>query len=37
MSCFGFSLKHVPGFIENAEALKSKGIDDILLISGIVL
>ncbi|CAK9329400.1 unnamed protein product [Citrullus colocynthis] len=27
------SLKHVPGFIENAEALKSKGIDDILLIS----
>ncbi|KAA8541774.1 hypothetical protein F0562_022926 [Nyssa sinensis] len=27
------SLKHVPGFIEKAEELKSKGIDEILLIS----
>ncbi|OVA20316.1 Thioredoxin-like fold [Macleaya cordata] len=27
------SLKHVPGFIEHAEELKSKGIDEILLIS----
>ncbi|XP_038878404.1 peroxiredoxin-2-like [Benincasa hispida] len=27
------SLKHVPGFIENGEELKAKGIDDILLIS----
>ncbi|KAJ8638185.1 hypothetical protein MRB53_012452 [Persea americana] len=25
--------KHVPGFIEKSEELKSKGIDDILLIS----
>jgi peroxiredoxin len=30
------SLKHVPGFIEKAEELKSKGVDEILLISGIV-
>ncbi|KAL0559597.1 hypothetical protein IC582_004212 [Cucumis melo] len=27
------SLKHVPGFIENGDELKAKGIDDILLIS----
>ncbi|KAK4601917.1 hypothetical protein RGQ29_011140 [Quercus rubra] len=27
------SLKHVPGFIERAEELKSKGVDDILLVS----
>jgi len=27
------SLKHVPGFIENAEELKSKGVSDLLLIS----
>ncbi|XP_059645062.1 peroxiredoxin-2 [Cornus florida] len=27
------SLKHVPGFIEKAEELKSKGVDEILLIS----
>ncbi|XP_057969706.1 peroxiredoxin-2-like [Malania oleifera] len=27
------SLKHVPGFIEKSEELKSKGVDDILLIS----
>ncbi|XP_022144882.1 peroxiredoxin-2B [Momordica charantia] len=27
------SLKHVPGFVEKAEELKSKGIDEILLIS----
>ncbi|KAF6164443.1 hypothetical protein GIB67_025269 [Kingdonia uniflora] len=27
------SMKHVPGFIEHAEELKSKGIDEILLIS----
>ncbi|KAF3441909.1 hypothetical protein FNV43_RR15824 [Rhamnella rubrinervis] len=27
------SLKHVPGFIEKAEELKSKGVDDILLLS----
>ena len=33
--CVGHSLKHVPGFIERAEELKSKGVDDILLVSGI--
>uniref|UniRef100_A0A5B6Z6G0 Glutaredoxin-dependent peroxiredoxin n=1 Tax=Davidia involucrata TaxID=16924 RepID=A0A5B6Z6G0_DAVIN len=27
------SLKHVPGFIEKAEELKSKGVDDILCLS----
>ncbi|KAF6152482.1 hypothetical protein GIB67_023176, partial [Kingdonia uniflora] len=27
------SMKHVPGFIDHAEELKSKGIDEILLIS----
>ncbi|KAK6119958.1 hypothetical protein DH2020_014449 [Rehmannia glutinosa] len=27
------SMKHVPGFIEKAEELKSKGIDEILCIS----
>ncbi|KAK9148599.1 hypothetical protein Scep_007428 [Stephania cephalantha] len=27
------STKHVPGFIEHAEALKAKGVDDILLLS----
>ncbi|KAH9314896.1 hypothetical protein KI387_023523 [Taxus chinensis] len=27
------SLKHVPGFIEKAEELKAKGVDDIILIS----
>ncbi|KAB1209211.1 Peroxiredoxin-2B [Morella rubra] len=27
------SLKHVPGFVEKAEELKAKGVDDILLIS----
>ncbi|KAJ8640811.1 hypothetical protein MRB53_017505 [Persea americana] len=27
------SMQHVPGFIQNAEELKSKGIDEILLIS----
>ncbi|KAM7512852.1 hypothetical protein LguiB_011727 [Lonicera macranthoides] len=27
------SMKHVPGFIEHAEELKSKGISDLLLIS----
>uniref|UniRef100_A0A5B6Z5X8 Glutaredoxin-dependent peroxiredoxin n=1 Tax=Davidia involucrata TaxID=16924 RepID=A0A5B6Z5X8_DAVIN len=27
------SLKHVPGFIEKADELKSKGVDDILCIS----
>lgn len=30
-------MQHVPGFIQNAEELKSKGIDEILLISGIFL
>ncbi|KAG2713098.1 hypothetical protein I3843_04G150600 [Carya illinoinensis] len=27
------SLKHVPGFVEKAEELKSKGVEDILLLS----
>ncbi|KAF9614592.1 hypothetical protein IFM89_026058 [Coptis chinensis] len=27
------SMQHVPGFIERAEELKSKGVDEILLIS----
>ncbi|KAH7682476.1 Peroxiredoxin protein [Dioscorea alata] len=27
------SMKHVPGFIESGELLKSKGVDEILLIS----
>ncbi|KAH7511941.1 peroxiredoxin-2B [Ziziphus jujuba] len=27
------SLKHVPGFVEKSEELKSKGIDEILLLS----
>ncbi|XP_072954860.1 peroxiredoxin-2C-like [Typha angustifolia] len=27
------SMQHVPSFIENAEELKSKGVDEILLIS----
>ncbi|KAJ8773431.1 hypothetical protein K2173_004261 [Erythroxylum novogranatense] len=29
----GCSLKHVPGFIEKADELKSKGIEEILLLS----
>lgn len=33
---FSFSMKHVPGFIEHAEELKSKGVSDLLLISGMV-
>lgn len=27
-------MKHVPGFIEKAEELKSKGVDDIICFSG---
>lgn len=27
-------MKHVPGFIESGEELKSKGVDEILCISG---
>lgn len=34
---FGFSMKHVPGFIESGDKLKAKGIDEILLISGMLL
>nr|KJB53417.1 hypothetical protein B456_009G135600 [Gossypium raimondii] len=30
---FPSSLKHVPGFIEKAEELKSKGISEIIVIS----
>ncbi|XVF26785.1 hypothetical protein REPUB_Repub14bG0048600 [Reevesia pubescens] len=30
------SLKHVPGFIEKAEELKSKGISEIFLISAYI-
>lgn len=30
-------MKHVPGFIEKADLLKSKGVDEILCISGIFL
>lgn len=30
-------MKHVPGFIEKAAELKSKGVDEILCISGIFL
>ncbi|KAL7168120.1 hypothetical protein ACSBR2_038544 [Camellia fascicularis] len=29
----GCSMKHVPGFIEKAEELKSKGVDEILCMS----
>ncbi|CAL1378185.1 unnamed protein product [Linum trigynum] len=29
----GCSLKHVPGFIEKAEEIKSKGVSEILLLS----
>lgn len=29
------SLKHVPGFIEKADELKSKGVEKILCLSGI--
>nr|XP_016437898.1 PREDICTED: peroxiredoxin-2B-like [Nicotiana tabacum] len=31
------STKHVPGFIEKADELKSKGVDEILCISGMFL
>lgn len=31
--CF-YSLKHVPGYIEKADELKSKGVDKILCLSG---
>lgn len=27
-------MKHVPGFIEKSEELKSKGVEELLLISG---
>ncbi|CAN6681007.1 unnamed protein product [Malus baccata var. baccata] len=30
-----YTLKHVPGFIEKAEELKSKGVEKILCLSGI--
>lgn len=28
------SMKHVPGFIEKADELKSKGVEEILCLSG---
>lgn len=28
------SMKHVPGFIDSADELKAKGVDEILCISG---
>ena len=31
------SMQHVPGFIAQAEQLKAKGVDEILLISGRLL
>jgi hypothetical protein len=30
-------MQHVPGFIQSAEELKAKGVDEILVISGIIL
>lgn len=30
------SMQHVPGFIQSAEELKAKGVDEILVISGIL-
>jgi hypothetical protein len=30
-------MQHVPGFITQAEQLKAKGVDEILLISGRLL
>lgn len=27
-------MKHVPGFIEKSDELKSKGVEELLLISG---
>ncbi|TQD92262.1 hypothetical protein C1H46_022144 [Malus baccata] len=40
VACLGVNLllvnlKHVPGFIEKAEELKSKGVEKILCLSGI--
>jgi len=35
--CFLCSMQHVPGFITQAEHLKAKGVDEILLISGRLL
>jgi hypothetical protein len=31
-----FSLKHIPSFLDNAEAIKAKGVDEILVVTGLM-